>query len=217
MTSTFRLLCGALSLSVLAGCPGGTEAPDGGRDAPSPLDAPTSDVAPVLDAPASDVAPVLDAPATPDAGRDAAVADAGSDAGCTPVECEPPGPGCHYEGATECDCGRLVCEPVACAEACEVGEYCDQCASSPTCAPHPPGSGRVCPGIYDPVCGCDGRTYSSACVAGAEGMPVQREGECDAPPPPGCDPACNAGESCQPCETPDGRVDYVCLPDGAVC
>ncbi|MEZ4460865.1 MAG: Kazal-type serine protease inhibitor domain-containing protein [bacterium] len=28
----------------------------------------------------------------------------------------------------------------------------------------------VCPAIYDPVCGCDGTVYSSACTAASQGI-----------------------------------------------
>lgn len=39
----------------------------------------------------------------------------------------------------------------------------------------------ACTMIYKPVCGCDGVTYSNACVAGNSGLLTWTEGECDAP------------------------------------
>lgn len=38
----------------------------------------------------------------------------------------------------------------------------------------------ACTMIYKPVCGCDGTTYSNACVAGNNGLLSWTEGECDA-------------------------------------
>lgn len=37
---------------------------------------------------------------------------------------------------------------------------------------------EVCIDIYDPVCGCDDRTYSNACFAALAGVSVRHEGEC---------------------------------------
>ncbi len=38
---------------------------------------------------------------------------------------------------------------------------------------------EVCIENFQPVCGCDGQTYSNECFAGAAGVSVEREGACD--------------------------------------
>ena len=39
---------------------------------------------------------------------------------------------------------------------------------------------QACTMIYAPVCGCDGKTYPSACNAASKGVSVATEGECKA-------------------------------------
>lgn len=41
------------------------------------------------------------------------------------------------------------------------------------------GSGTVCPSIYAPVCGVNGRTYSSSCDARVAGMNIAHNGACE--------------------------------------
>jgi len=77
--------------------------------------------------------------------------------------------------------GFTMGPPPVCAD----GLYCsygmeDSCgwADAPgTCAEKP----EVCSDEYNPVCGCDGQTYSNACQAAASGTSVISEGECQAP------------------------------------
>ncbi len=73
-------------------------------------------------------------------------------------------------------CGGLI------GRACAEGDYCDfpiatQCGSGDqtgTCTTRP----EMCTLQYDPVCGCDGQTYSNACAAKAAGVSVASDAAC---------------------------------------
>lgn len=84
-------------------------------------------------------------------------------------------------------CGGIA--GLACAEAlycgykpeasCGAGDQGGSCSVKPT----------MCQQIWRPVCGCDGRTYSNACLASSAGVSIKSEGECPRP-------IAHEGESC---------------------
>ena len=64
---------------------------------------------------------------------------------------------------------------------CAPGEYCltppAACDGPGECVDRP-GDDVQCLAIWDPVCGCDGQTYSNACYAAKAGVSIDYEGEC---------------------------------------
>jgi len=71
-------------------------------------------------------------------------------------------------------CGGLAALPCAAGETCDIqpGHCC--CDYTGTCVPQP----QVCSALYQPVCGCDGTTYSSDCVRLAAGVAKNFDGAC---------------------------------------
>jgi hypothetical protein len=82
--------------------------------------------------------------------------------------------------AHEGECGQACGGPLD--VACPEGEFCKQelgaCldpAATGACAPRPQG----CDAIFDPVCGCDGESYSSECSAWSSGVSAATYGTCE--------------------------------------
>ncbi len=94
---------------------------------------------------------------------------------------------------------------------CGAGEYCegppaacDLDGATGWCASRPVG----CDDFYDPVCGCDGRTYSSDCDRRMRGVWLDHAGVCGGGPCQPGDPYgdCDEGEIC---EGEEGQCDVV--------
>ncbi len=89
---------------------------------------------------------------------------------------------------------------------CAVSEFCDGagCGTAGTCTRRP----DVCDLVYDPVCGCDGATYSNACTANVAGERIASTGVCGTTTD-------DAGLS--PCATVRCSSGYTCCPSTGVC
>jgi len=81
-----------------------------------------------------------------------------------------------YSNATAEPAGGTICKIDA---DCSPSDFCryepGACGGEGICTWRPEG----CAAVMDPICGCDGRTYSNSCVADAHGVSIAYTGMCE--------------------------------------
>ncbi len=109
-------------------------------------------------------------------------------------------------------CGGFIGLPCAPGEFCLFPEdTCNWADMMGTCQAIP----DACFFLWDPVCGCNGETYSNECIMWMDAMSKDHDGECDEPPECITDADCPvpSDESCVKAYCENGQCVYVEDPD----
>ncbi|MFU8806568.1 MAG: Kazal-type serine protease inhibitor family protein [Bradymonadaceae bacterium] len=132
--------------------------------------------------------------------------------------CEARGAGVSVQSQGECPTSGQTCGTRG-ADACPTGEVCIHEPSANCGRTDHPGACQLAPEYctfhYQPVCGCDGRTYSNACMANAAGVSVDFEGSC-VPDDAHCTRDCTDSEFCPlgpNCSTPTEATSCQLRPE----
>ena len=208
------VLLSACSIIVWASCAGTSMAPGDGPGTTS--DAGPSDAGGLQD----DGGPLPGDGGSNDAGTgDAGLADAGpydaglGDAGREDAGPRDAGPSDAGPGDAGSDGGPLACTPNSECTSVSSGslEYCagTTCTDLGTCIARP----EACAAPSAPVCGCDGVSYESACLAAMAGMRVGPDSACE--PPDAGTPAADAGQCMTYSPLPCGAVESCRCANGS--
>jgi hypothetical protein len=100
-------------------------------------------------------------------GNDCAAASAGMSVAAK-GECKTSGPSCGGRGGGTCATDEY-CNYTPAA-------MCGRADAPGTCTKIP--KGQACDAVYDPVCGCDGKTYGNDCEASIAGASIDHTGAC---------------------------------------